>query len=131
MTEQTPTQVPAHFLVLLRRFVGNDPDALPKMRNQIATDLATTRAQGERLQQELTAIDELLDYIEQEGVSSEQLRVPDLPPPPQPLMTTKAPSLKTAILRVLRSHEDPLSAESILDELGRLGWAPGGKAPRN
>jgi hypothetical protein len=113
-------------LTVLQRFVGPQPDALERVRDQVRGELAAAEGQAARLRAELDALETLLDMSEEEA--REAAVVPRIQTslrlyPPMPL--------RRAILTVLGSRHGYWSRDELLDELVRRGWAPGGSNPRN
>jgi len=104
-------------LQLLRRFTGNRPDALRRVRKQVQNELEAARDATARAEAQLAALDQLESLIETSGVV-------------EPVPT--APSLKKAIVAILDEQPGRLwSRDELFDELVRRGWGPGGGNPRN
>jgi len=128
-SDATPYAEPV--LMLLRRFVGNQPNALAEMREQIARELEFAEGNVTRLRQELAGVEELLALeVERPTIANGQESL--LPPPAERTpFTPGIPPLRKAILTVLRERPGAWDREELFAELVRRGWAPGGKSPRN
>jgi hypothetical protein len=113
----------ASFVHLIQRFTGNQPD-LAQMRRQIETERAAAQQMLERAEAQLAALDELETALTKEGVQTHGAS--------DTALAITAPSLKTAILRVLDEHPAyPWNRDQLYAEIMRRGWGPGGATPRN
>jgi hypothetical protein len=106
---------------LLSRLLRDRPmDDLRTLRQQILAELMEAQASSRRLRGELQELDRV---IEARGGSA-------VPAPPTAADPNPLP-LRKAILRLLDERPEAWTREDLLNELGRRGWAPGGRNPRN
>lgn len=106
--------------LLGRLLAGRSLDELRVLRAEIASDIDTTGSTLKRLQTELQEVDAA---IAERGQGQSNGRSPTRSQSPVPL--------RKAILTLLRERPGTWERDEILEELGRRGWAPGGKNPRN
>ena len=121
-------------LALIQRFVGSDPDALDRMRQQVEGEIASAELMLGRARVQLDAINKLQAVLDVEAPPEGQQRVPGTEPvaPIKAVRSPSAPSLRVAILHVLGENPGrPWTRDDLLDELNRRGWGPTSQNPRN
>jgi hypothetical protein len=113
------------FLSLIERFVGNQPDALERIREQISNELVYGEATVSRAKDQLAAIDWIM------ANANQMTAVTGNGTPNPTVRNPSAPSLRKAIKFLLAERPGYWERDEIIAELERRGWEPGGKSPRN